>query len=138
MAELQSRRLDKFHYKDYVARAVQLLNAAERAYESLEWDACAITAVHSAVSASDALCTLKLGQRSAGQNHQNAVRLFKTIDAQDKAIVENAGRLARLLAEKNASAYEEKPVQRKEAEYLLTEAKKFLSFVESRLPERPA
>lgn len=135
MDELQTRKVEKHHAGDYANRAQQLINAAQGALEKGEWDACAINSVHSAISASDALCTFNLGQRSSSQRHEDAIKLFKSMGPQDPAILENANRLARILGGKNSSAYEEKPVPRKEAEYLLMEAQRLLGFVKSRLKQ---
>ena len=135
MAELQGRKVDKRHYADYASRAQQLLNAAERSFENAEWDACAINSIQSAISTSDALCTFRLAQRNANQRHEDAIKLFKSIGPQDEAIQENARRLSRILGAKNASAYEEKPVSSREAEYLLVEARRLFDFVRSRLPQ---
>lgn len=135
LIEVPARKVERHHYVDYFSRAEQCLHAAQRAEEQGEWDACAINSVQSVISASDALSTHKLGVRGAGQKHEDAARLFKSIDFADAAVQENANRLSRILAAKNESAYEENPVGRKEAEHLLLEAKRLFDFVKSRLPQ---
>ncbi len=134
MSELQTRKIESYHYKDYLSRAEQCLALAEEAKNRGLFDACAINAIQSAISAADALSTFALGQRSASQRHDEAVKLFKTINPHDKGVQDNANRFSRIISEKNASAYEEKPVSSKEAQYLLLEAQRFLSFVKSKLP----
>ncbi len=136
MAELQTRKTDPFHYAEYLSRAEQCLNAAKHSASTNEWDACAINSVQSAISAADALTVFCKSERSAGQRHEEAARLFKSIAPQDAPIQENANRLSRILAKKNASAYEEKAVKRNEAEYLLVEAGRLLDFVKTRLPRQ--
>lgn len=96
----------------------------------------AINSVQSAISAADALVVFSKSERSAGQRHEEAVRLFKSINPQDSALQENASRLSRILARKNAAAYEEKPLKANEAQYLLLEAGRLLEFVKSRLPRQ--
>ena len=132
--QVNSKKVAPLHYKEYLNRSEELLNASQYSFENQNWDACALNAVHAAISASDALTTYKLGERSAGQSHDEAVRLFKQTDFQDKETQSNAVRLSSILKEKNASAYEEKPVKPRTAEILLIESRRLLEFVKIKVP----
>jgi len=134
MTEFRTRKVEKHHYRDYLSRAEQCLASAEAAWTQGHWDACAINAIQSAVSASDAVTAFGLGLRSAGQSHADAVGLFRQTEAQDQSTQDAASRLSRILGAKNTSAYEEKPVKPREAEFLLAEARKLLDFAKSKLP----
>lgn len=134
MTETQTRKVEKYHYKDYLSRAEQCLRTAKDAQGRGDWDACAINAVQSAISASDALSTSSLGLRSADQSHDDAIRLFRSIDPTNEAHKTNTNRLSRILSEKSASSYGEQSVKKIEGEYLLFEAERLLSYVKSKLP----
>jgi hypothetical protein len=90
--------------------AVAFMDVAERLLkESFEADVVVTNAVHAGIAASDALCCLRLGERSADQDHERATNLLGRVD---KSL---ASDLARLLALKTRAAYETRSVSRGDA-----------------------
>lgn len=60
--------------------ARQFLEAAELLSEAGQGDVVATNAVRAAIAASDVLCCLALGRRSADGNHESAVVLLEQVD----------------------------------------------------------
>jgi len=104
------------------------------AFERKEWNASAINAIHCAVSAADAVCIYKLGQRHAGQRHGDAISLFLSVNPSDSDLKKNAQRLSKIIACKTDSEYGERLVSRKDAEFLKKEVERLLNFVKTMLP----
>lgn len=135
MKQSQAKDVERYHYRDFLSRAQQSLDVAKYALQQGKWDAAAINAVQAAISASDALCTYKTGSHNASQRHDDAIKLFRSIDAADEAHKTNSNRFARILSQKSASAYGERPTQPSEAQYLFSEAERMLYYVKSKLPQ---
>lgn len=63
-----TRDLDKQKYVGYVKKAENSLRISKIALKEGAYDAAVMNAVHSAISALDALTTYSLGKRSSGQH----------------------------------------------------------------------
>ena len=79
------------------------------------------------------MCVYFLGKRHAGENHNDAVALFRTIKS-GKEIDTNASRIARILRIKNMAEYEERLVYESEAQKVLKDCERFLEYVIKQLP----
>jgi hypothetical protein len=99
-----------------------------------DWNAAAICAIHSCISACDALCAHALGVRHSGEHHSDAVSLMQSIKPGDERYRANAARLRHVINIKNMAEYEERLVFRKEAEKAIKDCERFLAFVRSELP----
>jgi len=97
-------------------------------------DAATISAIHAVIAASDAMCIYFLGKRNAGESHNEAAALFKTIKADDEEISANANRIVRMLSIKSMAEYEEGLVFRAGAEKALKDCERFLEYVKRKLP----
>ena len=86
--------------------------------EEFDSDVIVTNAVHAGIAAVDALCCLRLGERSADQDHASATKLLARVD---KAL---ANELTRLLALKTTAAYETRHVGRADATSALRRARK--------------
>lgn len=135
MNEVQAKKVERYHFKDYLSRAEQSLDVATYAFDAGKWDACAINAVQAAISASDAYCIFKFSAHNSSSRHEDAIKLFRSIDAADEVHKTNSNRLTRILSEKNDSAYGEQPVKKNEAEYLLSEAGRLVAYVKSKIAQ---
>jgi uncharacterized protein (UPF0332 family) len=110
------------------------LHAAKNSFANQEWNAATINGIHSCIAACDAMCVYFLGKRNAGESHNDAVNLFKTIKADDEEINTNANRIIRILRIKNMAEYEERLVYKSEAEKALKDCERFLEYVKKQLP----
>lgn len=123
-------------YTNYLKRSDECFTAAKESLAKGDWNAAAICAIHSGISAGDALCIYFLGKRHAGPNHRDAVVLLDIIKSGNIEVKNNANRLRKILGVKNMAEYEERLVRRSEAEKVLKEAERFLAFARSLLPAR--
>ena len=85
-------------------------------------------------AACDAMCVYFLGKRYAGENHEDVVKLFKTIKKNDEELNKNTNRIIRIISIKNMAEYEERLVYRSEAERVLKNCERFLEYVKKNLP----
>src|SRR3972149_9599671 len=109
MDKVKTRKVDRNLYINYLKRSEECLNAAKQSFTLNQWNACAITAIHSSIAALDALCVYFLGQRHAGQNHEDVVSLFSSIrQLSNEDIDAIANKVVRILKMKNIAEYEER------------------------------
>lgn len=130
----RTREVAKSLYTNYPKRAEECLHAARNCLGSREWNAATINAIHSCIAACDAMCVYFLGKRHAGENHNDAVALFRTIK-NSKEIDTNASRIARILRVKNMAEYEERLVYEPEAQKVSKDCERFLEYVTKQLPQ---
>ena len=130
-----TRDVQKSLYVNFIKKADECFHAAKTSFASEEWNASAINAIHSSISACDAMCTYYLGRRHAGENHEGAVDLFMAIKGGEEEAKTNANRLLRILRIKNMAEYEERLIYRPEAEKILKDSERFLDFVKKDLPQ---
>ena len=130
--KFKTRDVSRALFTNYLQRAEECFHSAQTSLKKCEWTGAAINAIHSSISACDAMCVFYLGKRHAGESHNEAIALFKTINNTDE-ISANAKRLARLLSIKNMAEYEERLVFQKEAESALKDCERFLEFVKKTL-----
>lgn len=95
--KLRTRDVTKSLYTNYLKRAEECLHAAKNSFAIQEWNASTINAIHSCIAACDAVCVYFLGKRHAGESHNDAINLFKTIKTSDEKINTNANRIIRIL-----------------------------------------
>ncbi len=73
------KTVSKEKYRVFEERAEQYGESMEEAYKKGKYEVCAGNAIQCAISAVDALSVLKLGRKSAGQNHNEVILLLKEI-----------------------------------------------------------
>ena len=132
--ELKTTDVTKSLYANYFKRAEECMNAAKHSFDMQEWNAATISAIHSCIAACDAMCVYFLGKRYTGENHGDAVKLFRTIRPDYKEININANRILRTISVKNMAEYEERLVFKSEAEKVLKDCERFFEYVKKELP----
>lgn len=133
--KFKTRDVDKSLYVNYLKRAEECLHASKNSFNAQEWNATVINAIHACIAACDAMCIYFLGRRHAGDKHEDAALLFKTIKPADEAVKSNTNRLARILSIKNMAEYEDRLVYKTEAEKALKDCERFLEYVKEELPK---
>jgi hypothetical protein len=98
--------------REYIDKAEEYLSAAAAELDSDRPIAATSLAVHAAIKASDAVCGMRLGQRSAGQDHDSLLVLLRTAGPDGQSV---AKELARLLPLKTKAEYEPDRVPRSDA-----------------------
>jgi hypothetical protein len=129
MPEPRVEAVPKARFRVYHRRATNLLRAAELALASGNFDATALNAVHSVISASDAVTVFALGLRSTAQDHLAAVELL----ARAGAPVRMLDHVREAISSKTRVEYEAREVSRPDAETLLVKARRALSAADAML-----
>ena len=129
----RTRDVSKSFYRNYLRRAEECLRAAENSFNNQDWNAVSINTIHACIAACDAMCVYFLGKRHAGENHNDAVALFKMIKSSEEINV-NANRITRILRIKNMAEYEERLVYKSEAAKALKDCERFFEYVKKELP----
>lgn len=111
----------------YLRRATNLMKAAESVLLEGNFDAAALSAVHSVISACDAITVSSLGLRSSAQGHLEVVALLSQAGAPDKLL----SQVRETISKKSAVEYESKETSEVDAESLVTRARRVLSGAES-------
>lgn len=134
--KLKTRDVDKSLYSNYLKRAEECFHAAKNSFSIQEWNASVINAIHACIAASDAVCVYFLGKRHAGDSHDDAGALLKTIKQNNESLNTNINRFGRISAIKNIAEYEDRLIYENEAEKVLKDCERFLEYVKKELPEQ--
>jgi len=129
-----TRDVGKANYTKFLKRADECFCAAKYSMAKSDWTAGTINVVHACIAGCDAICVYYLGKRHAGENHGDAVKLFRAVKPGDKEVDANAGRLTRIVSIKNIAEYEDRLIYETEAERILKDCERFLAFVKKKLP----
>ena len=130
----KTRDVDKALYINYLKKAQECFHAAKSSFGREEWNAAVINAIHASIAGCDAMCVYFLGKRHAGDSHEDAVLLFKTILSGKESTDVNASRLARILSIKTTVEYEDRLASESEADKVLRDCERFLEYVQKELP----
>lgn len=104
----------KEDYKKFLKKADEFLETMRESLMKEKWNAAGLNAIHTGISANDALLTFHFGLRSISPKHDDAVKL--------------------LISVKNLVEYDVRLLSRAEAESLAKHAERFLVWVKSLLP----
>jgi HEPN domain-containing protein len=77
----------------YLSKSEEYVAAAERELGERLNIAATSLAIHAAINAADAVCGIRLGKRSGGQNHEEVLGLLDTAGADGKELAKELGRL---------------------------------------------
>ena len=136
MEKVKFSKVERNFYTNYLVRAEECLSAAKNSISRSQWNASAISAIHCGIALLDALCVYYLGQRHAGQNHEDAVTIFRNIMQLEREDIDTiANRVIKILKMKNTVEYEERLVRQIEAQDILKNAERLLEAVKSNLPK---
>ena len=133
MPERKTRRVNKQDASAFISKAEQFLRSMERAVEAGDWDAVGLNAVHSVISAADAVTAFRAGFRSAEQDHKMLADVLQDVVGEDAS--KSVRHLRTVLAKKNAIEYEQRRLTPKEAAEIAEHARRFLSWAQEKLPE---
>jgi HEPN domain-containing protein len=109
--------------RGYLGKAEEFLAAAEDSLGTGYTLAATSLAVHAGISACDAICGARTGQRSAGEDHQNATVLLGQAGREGS---EAARVMTRLLPLKNRAEYEPEDVPKASARRAVEQAGKLV------------
>jgi hypothetical protein len=117
----------------YLDRAKEFARQMDRAATEKAWSSVGLLAVHSVISACDALTVHQTGRRWSGQGHAGVVGVVGSLNLPDS---DNALRqISNALEKKNQVEYESRPFTERESEDLRRTATRILKWVTVRLAE---
>lgn len=99
----------------YLEKARQFAEESRAARERGFQDAAMLTAIHAAISASDAVTVALAGRRSADPDHQRAADLLEEVASGSEEIRTRVRQIRALLAKKNVVEYESRRATSSEA-----------------------
>jgi len=123
------RHINKSLFENYLRKSEECLDTALECLRTRRWNAGVINAVHSGISACDALTVFMLGVRHAGERHEDAISLFQTVGLPKDILASKSKQLSRLLGIKNAAEYEERLMNENDAKEAVRDAERFISWV---------
>ena len=130
----KTRIVDKNQYYAFLAKAKDFAFMMDVSLEEGKWNSAGLQAVHTVISASDAVIVYYGGVRSAELDHREVVGLLHNIIGESASA---AGRhVSRVIAKKNLVEYEERLIIQSEARDMVEHAKRFLEWVNEMLPRR--
>lgn len=135
MVSRRTRQVPRNQAFSYLAKAQEFLAVAELALADDRYDAAGLNAVHSTISAADAVMVFRGGMRTADQDHRAARDLLEdTVGADATHALRH---LTAVLAKKNLVEYEQRRLTEKEAEDMVVHAGRFLAWAQQMLPQTP-
>lgn len=133
---IKTRNVDKGLYGNYLKKAEEYYAAMNTELEQSQWNAAVLCAIHSAISAADAVTVFYQGVRHAGEKHEDVVQLLETLELDRETMKNKIRQLLNLLQVKNAVEYEEKLTFENGAWMAAKNAERFLSWVRELLPKQ--
>jgi len=128
------------NWQGFLIQARRFLEVAEAAHDPEHTSQAASNAVHAVIAANDALCLYQLGERAAGESHSEAGRFLQRAlrgTRWEEQAARHARQFTQIIREKNAAEYEGRAIGRDSADRIITQAKRFLDWVEQVLPPLP-
>ena len=121
--EVRTRRVTALQARTYLGKAEEFLVTAIESLQAGHLLAATSLAVHAGISASDAICGARTGQRAAGSDHGQAVALLGQAGREGK---DAARLLTRLMPLKNRAEYEPQDVPRASATRAVEQAERIV------------
>jgi len=133
MARPEAHAVEKAQSRTYLAKAEQFLASAARSVADTQHDAALLLAIHSAISATDAVTAALGGLRSADPDHLRAADLLESIARGSEELHDRANRLRGLLKLKNLVEYEDRRVSAREAETGVKRAERLAAWARTQI-----
>ena len=125
------RKLDPTSSRNYFGKSQEFADSMRDNLLAGKWDASGLNAVHTVISAADAILAAYGGIRSAEQDHRSAVRLLEEVLG--KAVGPARRHISFVIAKKNTIEYEQRRLTKKEALAIAEHAERFLRFASEML-----
>ena len=133
IAKFKVGKMSKEDYAKFLKKAEEFYEMMHQSLNKEKWNAAGLNAIHSGISANDALLTFYFGLRSISPKHDDAVKLLVSMMKQED-IETKAKHLRSLISKKNIVEYDGRLLSKREAESLAKNAERFLVWVKSLLP----
>ncbi len=130
---ISTTRVPKSDYVNYLKKAEEFLSTMEDSLIKQKWNSAGLNAIHSGISAADAVLVCFHGLRSTSPKHDDVIRLLSSL-VKHKDIGQNMNHLRSLFAMKNVVEYDQRLITQSEATALSKHAERFFNWVKSILP----
>lgn len=131
---IKTTSVPKSDYLNYLKKAEEFLSTMQDSLIKEKWNSAGLNAIHSAISASDAVLVCLHGRRSTSPKHDDLIRLFSTL-VKHKDAEQNINHLRKLIAMKNIVEYGQKLISQSEAITLSKHAERFFEWTRLILPK---
>lgn len=128
---IKTRKLNKARHSIYLKKASEFERGMTDAAGRKDWNAVGLNAVHAVISASDALTTFYLGERSTGDAHADVIGLLRELPLEEAK--EKARQASNVIDDKNAIEYEDVDFTAKSAERIEMQARRFVEWARAKL-----
>lgn len=118
-------------WRIYLGKAVEFHRSMTAAETRGDWNAVGLNAVHTVISAADAIVALYTGERSSSEDHGEAVDLLRELPIPDAR--QKADQAAEVLNAKDLVEYQTRNFEPKEAAATARKADRFLEWVQESL-----
>ena len=129
------KKIRKDEYLNYWEKARELESVMQTALLKSNWNAAALNALHATILANDALLIYFHGVKSSSQKHDDAIKLLTSL-MKSSVAQKNSRHLRKLINEKSNISYTGKLLTPGRSKELCKHAQRFISWVNSLLPER--
>ncbi len=126
-------KVDNAKWIDFERVAESFFGGAEVAREYEYWNATGVLIVHSAIAYADAMCIKFRGEKSQGEDHNQAVILLKEILAANDENKKAYNHLEKIIAHKTSVSYSGDVYNRKDVDNLWKNFERFKRWAESQL-----
>ncbi len=134
MAKGKRRTVSRSEAWGHLAKAEEFLKGAQASSDAGRRDAALLDAIHSAISAADAVTVALAGVRSVDPDHQRAADLLDEV-AGGPGVKPPSRQLHELLSGKNIVEYESRRARAKEATDAVKRAERLVSWARSIVAE---
>ncbi len=131
--EIRTTNVHKSDYINYFKKAEEFLSTMQDSLIKGKWNAAGLNAIHSAISASDALLVALHGVRSRSPKHDDIIRLISSL-VHHKEREQNLTHLRNLISMKNVVEYDQRLITGSEATSLSKHAQRYFNWDKSILP----
>lgn len=128
--EIRTRAVNRGLFKNYLRKAEEFYRAMDHSFQTGDWNACVVNAIHCVISSADALTVFFLGFRHAGEKHHNVLQLIEQIDFDPQEIQSKNRQLTSLLMIKNRAEYEERLMGKSDASNAIKATKRYHEWAE--------
>lgn len=112
--------------KLYLSKAVEFVEDSKKKYGEGRWNSSALLAIHSVISACDAVTSFHFNVRCSGDRHEDVVRLVEHI--RDGEAGTKKSQILAVLSLKNRVEYEERSATPGEADTLIKQAERIVEW----------
>ena len=122
----KTRTIDKSDYQIYLQKAKEFYATMYQAEKKENWNAVGLNGVHCVISSIDSLIVKYSGLRSSDEDHSKVVDLLvSSIGTKIKDVNQKSQTAKRVIAKKNAIAYENRGFLRNEALDMIKQVQRF-------------